>query len=739
MVFIDPPKESLELLREALDTNDAEAEESAEVLAYVASLASSLASTQDFDSSSWIDALSPYLSSVASCTSSDETIEKFRELTEKATLSEEDAESDEEDDFGGEELCNIRFSLAYGGKILLHQTKLRLRRGHRYALVGQNGAGKTTLMTAINNGKLDGWPFHLRTEYVDSGSNVDPVHEAKVVMEELTTTTGKTVEEVKKILVDQLKFTDTMMNGTIGELSGGWQMKLRLAKAVLIDADILLLDEPTNHLDHKTVQWLVDYCCALTDTTVICVSHDTPFVEKICTDVIHYEQRAVWGPHRRLVHYCGKMSKFVEKIPQAKHYFELSTTDLKFVFPDPGRLEGVRTSTQKFLEMEGVDFKYPGAEVNTLNDVNLKMSLSSRVAVLGANGAGKTTLVRMIVGESLPSNLGACKFWIHHNLRIAYVSQHAFYHVEQHLEDAPAAYIQWRFKHGYDKEKLNSEAYRISEEEQKVIDDLSIEGIWSRRLKGGKLEYEVKKRNVKEKDNIYYTRDELMGFGLANLIKQTDEKIASKEAGLDLRPVTITEIQKHLDDFGLAQEFGTYGKIRGLSGGQKVKLVLAAALWTCPHLLVLDEPTNYLDREALGALSAALNEWGGSVIMISHNKEFYSSVCKEEWNVGDGKVQITGISKEREMKAVARKKKIVKEEEGDELLDKVGGNVNANGDKYKDAKVNFWGKSLSKKEARNYEKAKKKGDVKRMREQLQVPVGKVMPGFEELGDGKTAP
>lgn len=739
MVFIDPPKESLQLLREALDTNDAEAEESAEVLAYVASLASSLASTQDFDSSSWIDALSPYLSSVASCTSSDETIEKFRELTEKATLSEENAESDEEDDFGGEELCNIRFSLAYGGKILLHQTKLRLRRGHRYALVGQNGAGKTTLMTAINNGKLDGWPFHLRTEYVDSGSNVDPVHEAKVVMEELTSTTGKTPEEVKKILVEQLKFTDTMMHGTIGELSGGWQMKLRLAKAVLIDADILLLDEPTNHLDHKTVQWLVDYCCALTDTTVICVSHDTPFVEKICTDVIHYEQRAVWGPHRRLVHYCGKMSKFVEKIPQAKHYFELSTTDLKFVFPDPGRLEGVRTSTQKFLEMDGVDFKYPGAKVNTLNDVNLKMSLSSRIAVLGANGAGKTTLVRMIVGESLPSNLGACKFWIHHNLRIAYVSQHAFYHVEQHLEDAPAAYIQWRFKHGYDKEKLNSEAYRISEEEQKVIDDLSIEGIWSRRLKGGKLEYEVKKRNVKEKDNIYYTRDQLMGFGLANLIKQTDEKIASKEAGLDLRPVTITEVQKHLDDFGLAQEFGTYGKIRGLSGGQKVKLVLAAALWTCPHLLVLDEPTNYLDREALGALSAALNEWGGSVIMISHNKEFYSSVCKEEWKVGDGKVEITGISKEREMKAVARKKKIVKEEEGDELLDKVGGNVNANGDKYKDAKVNFWGKSLSKKEARNYEKAKKKGDVKRMREQLQVPVGKVMPGFEELGDGKTAP
>lgn len=406
------------------------------------------------------------------------------------------------------------------------------------------------------------------------------------------------------------------------------------------------------------------------------------------------------------------------------------------MFPDPGRLEGIRTSTQKFLEMSGVDYRYPGAEKNTLNDVNLKMSLSSRVAVIGANGAGKTTLIKMLVGETQPSNVGACKLYIHHNLRIAYVSQHAFFHVEQHLEDAPAAYIQWRFKDAYDKEKIGSEAYRIGEEEQKLIDDFGLEGIWSRRMRAGKIEYEVKKKNVPERDNKYYTKDELLGMGFERLLKQTDEKIAAKEAGLDLRPVTITEIQKHLDDFGLAQEFGTYGKIRGLSGGQKVKLVLAAAMWNCPHLLVLDEPTNYLDREALGALSAALNEWGGSVLMISHSKEFYSSVCKEEWIVGDGKVKVSGQSSERKMKAVAKKKVYEKEVEGDELLDKVGGNVNANGDKYKDAAINFWGKALSKKESRAYEKAKKKGDIKKMREQLQIPIGKVMPGFEELGNGK---
>jgi elongation factor 3 len=737
MVIIDPPTETLTLLREAcnLPAEEPASSESLEILAYVASLASSLTSVQDFDSSTWIESLSPYLATLPdNGENCEDTIEKFRSLAENATLKNLDDESDEEDEFGGEELCNIRFSLAYGGKILLHQTKLRLRRGHRYALVGQNGAGKTTLMNAINNGKLEGWPFHLRTNYVDSGSNVDPVHEAKNVLDELQTS-GKDKDACVDML-KQLKFTDVMMNGTIGELSGGWQMKLRIAKAVLVDADILLLDEPTNHLDHGTVDWLTEYLCGLTHTTVICVSHDTPFMEKICTDVIHYEQRAVWGPHRRLVHYKGKMSAFVEKQPQAKHYFELSTTDLKFVFPDPGRLEGVRTSTQKFLEMQNVDYRYPGADVNTLNNVNLKMSLSSRVACIGANGAGKTTLIKMLVGETQPSNMGACKLYIHHNLRIAYVSQHAFFHVEQHLEDAPAAYIQWRFKDAYDKEKLMSEAYKISEDEQKLIDDFGLEDIWSRRMRAGKLEYEVKKRNVPERDNKYYTKDELLSMGFERLMKQTDEKIAAKEAGLDLRPVTITEIQKHLDDFGLAQEFGTYGKIRGLSGGQKVKLVLAAAMWNCPHLLVLDEPTNYLDREALGALSAALNEWGGSVLMISHSKEFYSSVCKEEWVVGDGKVTITGVSEERKMKAVAKKKTYEKEIEGEELLDKVGGNVNANGDKYKDAKTNFWGKALSKKEARAYEKAKKKGDVKRMREQLQIPIGKVMPGFEELGDGK---
>jgi ATPase subunit of ABC transporter with duplicated ATPase domains len=122
--------------------------------------------------------------------------------------------------------------------------------------------------------------------------------------------------------------------------------------------------------------------------------------------------------------------------------------------------------------------------------------------------------------------------------------------------------------------------------------------------------------------------------------------------------------------------------------------------------------------------------------MISHNKEFYSSVCKEEWLLEGGGLYAQGVSSEREMKAFARKQKFEKELEQDEVLDKAGGNMNANGDKYKDATINFWGATVSKKEARAYEKCKKKGDVPGMRKVLGVPIGKVMPGFEELGDGK---
>ena len=121
------------------------------------------------------------------------------------------------------------------------------------------------------------------------------------------------------------------------------------------------------------------------------------------------------------------------------------------------------------------------------------------------------------------------------------------------------------------------------------------------------------------------------------------EELDAKIASLRLyRALSNQLVISHLSDFGLEEEISAHNMIRGLSGGQKVKLVLAAAMWNQPHMLVLDEPTNYLDRDSLGALAAGIQEFGGGVLMISHNNEFTSALCHEEWQVADGGVAVQG-------------------------------------------------------------------------------------------------
>ena len=108
-------------------------------------------------------------------------------------------------------------------------------------------------------------------------------------------------------------------------------------------------------------------------------------------------------------------------------------------------------------------------------------------------------------------------------------------------------------------------------------------------------------------------------MGFTKMVNEIDAKEAAR-LGMQTRPLTTAVIQKHLEDVGIEPEFGTHSRMRGLSGGQKVKVVLAAAMWNNPHILVLDEPTNYLDRESLGALAGAIRNYGGGCLMISHNR-----------------------------------------------------------------------------------------------------------------------
>ena len=207
----------------------------------------------------------------------------------------------------------------------------------------------------------------------------------------------------------------------------------------------------------------------------------------------------------------------------------------------------------------------------------------------------------------------------------------------------------------------------------------------------------------------YETREKLAELGWGQLCKQYDLKVAVEAAGLDLRSVMKREVQAHLDDFGLEKEFGTFGKIRGLSGGQKVKLVLAAAMWNQPHLLVLDEPTNYLDRDALGALAAAIKAFAGGVLMITHNKEFYSALCDEEWHVDAGKVVVQGEAGERLEASAGARRKAKKATADDDEDDKCTGNTNDNIQAVAKIVRNEKNRAMSKADQRKAAKAAKKG------------------------------
>merc|ERR1711907_853531 len=136
-------------------------------------------------------------------------------------------------------------------------------------------------------------------------------------------------------------------------------------------------------------------------------------------------------------------------------------------------------------------------------------------------------------------------------------------------------------------------------------------------------EYEVKWQFKPLEANVWVERDTLIKMGYLKMVQREDEKQAAA-AGLQTKRLTQPGVEKHLADFGVDAESASHTQLNQLSGGMKVKVVLAAAMWQNPHILILDEPTNYLDREGLGALVLAIKEYKGGVLIISHNKEFCS-------------------------------------------------------------------------------------------------------------------
>ncbi|KAL1983692.1 hypothetical protein VTN96DRAFT_10121 [Rasamsonia emersonii] len=617
---------------------------------FIAAIAGQLVDEKVTEVANWTQNTTPYLAAIVGEANAKSVAETLRKRASPGVEDEDEILSDEEE---GEDLCNCTFNLAYGAKILLNQTHLRLKRGQRYGLLGPNGSGKTTLMRAINNEQVEGFPKKSEVKTVFVEHDLDAADTEQTVIgwteKKLEAAGVKTDRAAIEAKLLEFGFLKEQFDAPITSLSGGWKMKLALARAVFENPDILLLDEPTNHLDVKNVEWLENYLINSPCTSII-VSHDSKFLDKVIQHVIHYERF-------KLKRYRGSLSEFVKKVPAAKSYYELGASDLEFTFPEPGYLEGVKTKAKAIIRVTNMSFQYPGTPKPQLTDVTFQVSLGSRIAVIGPNGAGKSTLVNVLTGELVPTS---GEVYHHENIRIAYIKQHAFAHIDNHLDKTPSEYIQWRFQTGEDRETMDRANKIITEEDEKAMDKIfkidgtqrRVIGIHARRKFKNSYEYEcsfalgenVGQKNEKwtpmsSQDNAWIPRNELIASH-AKLVAEIDQKEAL--ASGQFRPLIRREIEAHCANFGLDAELVSHSRMRGLSGGQRVKVVLAACSWQRPHVIVLDEPTNYLDRDSLGALNKALKKFEGGVVIITHSREFTENLTEEVWTVMDGKMTPSG-------------------------------------------------------------------------------------------------
>ena len=595
--------------------------------------------------------------------------------------------------------------LAFAGRVLLQRTNFSLERGKTYGIVGQNGTGKTTLLNRVAAKDIAGFPPDVSVYYIQ--------HE--ILSEKEETIVDFMVQMVpegvsRETVVNTLKevgFDDVKMAATIQSLSGGWRMKLAIARAMLWDAEVLLLDEPTNHLDTAAVAWLTAYLRSLTNTTICLVSHDYDFLSDVLTDVIHLHDKNLTYYPMGFKDFQGLKPEIVAALPSpnnaikkiesiggeaglagmnpsasvaslasldengpsrsdspapTKYAFDTIGDDqpkhIKPIrFPEPGSLEGVKSRNKCVMYMKDLAFTYPGTDKKILTNANVKITQDSRAALIGANGAGKTTLMKLLIGELAPDE-GVGEVWQHHNLRLAYIAQHSMHHLEESIENTPLEYLQNRFYQGRDKEIAKRSSHNLSKFELAQSQERGqISEIIGRQERGKTLFYECRRSGRKDEDTEWEPLTSLTKKDeyVMKMVRNFDEKLKAMHSGMDLRPLTKEEVRLHLEQFGIDQDLAM-GKIKRMSGGQKSRLVLAAAMWINPHIIALDEPTNYLDNDTLAALTKALKDFQGGVLTISHNQAFINELCNETWTVGEGKVVAKAIEGKEKKMSVAEKR-----------------------------------------------------------------------------------
>merc|ERR1712072_714549 len=291
----------------------------------------------------------------------------------------------------------------------------------------------------------------------------------------------------------------------------------------------------------------------------------------------------------------------------------------------------------------------------------------------------------------------------HQNMRLAYVAQHAFHHLEKHVDKTATDYILWRFAGADDRESLENQNKEDIEDDVKLretpwfIDPKTLEVkkcdmsdtpegkkeramkvvpeailMRQKHIKTKKYIYEVKWMHKPVECNCWVERETLLTMGYSKLVHKKDEQEAAA-AGLLSKPLTQPGVEKALKDFGLDAEAASHQPLGSLSHGQRVKVVICASCWFNPHIIILDEPTNYLDRDGLGALVRGLDAYQGGVVIISHNTEFTDSVCQQKWIME--KNQTPGAGNLREEGEIKVDEDIANQQGPDEIYDESGNKI----------------------------------------------------------------
>jgi len=505
------------------------------------------------------------------------------------------------------------FDLAYGSKVLLQNSSLVMAFGRRYGFVGRNGMGKTTLLRAISKRDLF-IPAHLTVLHVeqevrgDDTLAVDSVLQADTQRAELLkreaelsakvkngTDSGSVGTELSQVyaklteieadkaparaalILFGLGFSTEMQKMKTKEFSGGWRMRLALARALFTKPDLLLLDEPTNMLDVKAILWLENYLQTW-PTTLLVVSHDRMFLDAISTDIVflhskeldtykgnytqfektkdeklknqqrEYEAQKQYRDH--LQAYVDRWRVNANRAAQAQSKIKIleKLPDLKPVEIEPVvtlKLPECDRVSATMLRLDELTFTYtPGSNKNIFEKVDLTANMDARIVVLGENGSGKTTLLKILLGDLEPT--GGVRH-VHRNMRVGYFCQHH-------------------------------------------VDTLSM----------GQTSLELFKTRYPGQLDVVY--------------------------------------RSHLGKYGVSGELAMR-PISSLSGGQKSRVAFAVMTWHEPNFFILDEPTNHLDIETVEALGNALLKFKGGLILVSHNEQLIQMVAQETWLCGEKTVK----------------------------------------------------------------------------------------------------